>query len=173
MFKIEIDFACKTPKQEENETVYYPYVVAEIIQEHRWNTSDDKATGQNEHDYTPPPPPSDRKQCTTDDSARQPWTSEKIAKRPDDLRFISEHRLIATRAKNSETLSITVKLQMVQDKNREKQPNMAILLEQRAPPNHANFENRLFPKLYENRKRVEVVKKVLCGKYLDNTGKDI
>ena len=51
VFKVEVDIASKTPKQEEDVTDYYHYdEVDENIREPQLNTSDDKTSSQVEHE---------------------------------------------------------------------------------------------------------------------------
>ena len=94
VFQVEIGIALKKRKQKEDQSDYFPHDEAdENIRKHRPNNSDDKESGQKEHEH---PTMTENKRCPPDDSARQHRTSENIAERPDDPRQINKHMFIAT-----------------------------------------------------------------------------
>ena len=93
MFHVELDIASKTPKQEEDETEYYPHDEAgEKIRRHRSKTLDDDPSGKTVPEH--PTPSTTRRPL--DYSTRQQWTSQNIGGRPDDFRQSCEHQFIAT-----------------------------------------------------------------------------
>ena len=70
---------------------------------------------------------------------------------------------------NSVSVSNTVNIEVVQENERDIQQVKAVLLKQLAPVTQVNFENQFFQKFYENNKRLEVVKEILCRKYFEKT----
>ena len=72
MFHVELVIASKTPKQEEDETEYYPHdKVGEKKRCHRSKTPDDDPSGQTVQEL--PTPFTEHRPL--DESTRQQWTS--------------------------------------------------------------------------------------------------
>ena len=92
VFQVEIDVASKTPKQEEDETDYYP---RDEAVENIPKTVVEQLRRQSIWSQRARAPHSDRKWCPPDDSARRQRTSANIAESPDDLRQTSKHKFIA------------------------------------------------------------------------------
>ena len=170
VFQVEIDIASKKPKQEADDTDYYPHDEAdENILKHRPNTSDVKTSGQKEHEHP----------IATEDDVHQMTAHGDTGHRETSLRDqMTIVRLVYTRslpppAIKSVSPSTTVNLQVVQEINRDMQKTRAILLEQRAPPTHVNVESQFYQKLDKNMKHFEVIREILCRKYFDKTRKNI
>ena len=73
------------------------------------------------------------------------------------------------RAMNSVNSSNKVNIQVVHENKRDKQKVKAFLLYQLAQPRHVESEKQFSQKLHRNIKHLEVVKKILCRKYCEDT----
>ena len=116
MFQIENDNASKTAKQKEGESDYYPHdEVDEKHQKHRLNTWDDKTSGQNEQEH-PTATEIDVHQLTARRDTGYRKTSLK-----DQVTFVRLANIgpLPPRAMDSVSSSITIKLQVVQENNRD------------------------------------------------------
>ena len=71
---------------------------------------------------------------------------------------------------NSVIPSTLVSLQVVQENKSDIQQIKTILLELQGLPTHVNFESQFYQKHYE-KKRIEIVNRIMCRKYFDIIGK--
>ena len=165
VFKVEIDLASKTPKQDDEEDDYIP-------------------DATNVPDATTSPNPTMQsllamfpQWCHEDD--------EQYRRRIDDIEtqvqpFVtpSDPALFSTRfcqrnqvhAVNQVCPSGTSEIVNAQGENSDVQRVIRILTVQETPPNQVNFTSNFFQKLFKNRKRLEVVNNALYRQFFDNVG---
>ena len=165
VFKVEIDLASKTPKQDDEEDDYIP-------------------DATNVPDATTSPNPTMQsllamfpQRCHEDD--------EQYRRRIDDIKtqvqpFVtpSDPALFFTRfcqrnqvhAVNQVCPSGTSEIVKAQGENSDVQRVIRILTVQETPPNQVNFTSTFFQKLFKNRKRLEVVNNALYRQFFDNVG---
>ena len=73
------------------------------------------------------------------------------------------------RARNSLSPSNTVSLHVVPENKRDLKEMKANHAEQQAPPTYVNFKSHFFQKKLKNKKRLEVVRRILCRTYINGT----
>ena len=165
VFKVEIDLASKTPKQDDEEEEYIP-------------------DETNVPDTTTSPIPTMQsllamfpQWCHEDD--------DQYRRRIDDIKtqvqpFVtpSDPTLFFTRfyqrnqvhTVNQVCPSGNSEIVKAQGENSDVQRVIRILTVQETPPNQVNFASTFFQKQFKNRKRLEVVNNVLYRQFFDNTG---
>ena len=163
VFKVEIDLASKTPKQDDDEEEYIP-------DDH---DVPDVATSSNQTIQT----------LMTMFPQQHREGDDQYNRRIEEIRsqiqpFVtpSDPTLLFTRFHPRDQVymvnqvcpsgvSETVK---DQGESSDVQRVIRILTVQETPPNHVNFESTFFQKLFKNRKRLEVVNNVLYRQFFDN-----
>ena len=165
IFKVEIDLASKTPKQDDEEEEYIPEE-ADVPDA----TTSSNPTMQSLLAMFP--------QCCHEDD-------EQYCRRIDDIKtqvqpFVtpSDRTLFFTRfyqrnqvhMVNQVCPSGDSEIVKAQGENSEVHRVIRILTAQETPPNQVNFASTFFQKLFKNRKRLEVVNNVLYRQFSDNVG---
>ena len=135
VFFVGIDIALKTPKQEEDETDYYPHDEGdENIRRHRSNTPDNEPSGQTEQEQT-----TTKETDTPQMTARGATEHRKTS--PEDQRTffrVANTSSLPTRVMKSVSPENMVKLQVVQENKRDIPKMKTIFSDQQALPTHVN-----------------------------------
>ena len=168
VFQVQIDIASETPKQDMDQTYYYPRDEAvENIRKLWSNISDDKASGQKEHEH-PTATENDVHQMIAHDDVGHRKTLLK-----DQIIFFSSVNtgLLPPRARSSLSLSSTVNLQVVQENIRDIKNIKAILLQKGFHQHTWASKVSFFKNFIETWNVWKVVKKTLCRRHFHNTVK--
>ena len=165
VFKVEIDLASKTPKQDDDEEEY-------ILDDHDVPdvTTSSNPTLQTLMMMFPQQLRETEKQYNRRiegmRSQIQPFVT------PSDPAFLFSrfYRRDQVHTVNQVCPSGVSEIVEAQSVSSDVQRVIRILTVQETPPNHVNFESTFFQKLLKNRKRLEVVNNVLYRQFFDNVG---